>query len=73
VPQRLLAVERTSTITNTQPAGVQFSHPLAEQIKSDAPAGHMAHENLFREPVPAGPQHDAEEAPRRTSGRRSAA
>jgi len=69
-----LPFERTSTITNTQPAGVQFSHPLAEQTKSDAPAGHMAHENLFREPVPAaGPQHDAEAAPRRTSGRRSAA
>jgi hypothetical protein len=74
LPQRQLrCLERTSTITNTQPAGVQFSHPLAAQTKSDVPAGHMAHDNLFREPQPAAGQHEVEAAPRPTTGRRTAA
>jgi hypothetical protein len=62
-----------------------FSHPLAEQAHSDAPAHRMGHENLFHAPdfapgtalpdfdelVPASRQYNAR--PRRTTGRRTAA
>jgi hypothetical protein len=45
-------LERTLIITSTPPNDVQFSHPVAEQTHSGAPAMHeMAHKNLFREPA----------------------
>lgn len=79
-------LERTFIIDDTPPAGVQFSHPLAEQTHSSAPVRQAAPGNLFREPefAPGTPRPDAEEEPapvprqrdtrpRRTTRRRTAA
>jgi hypothetical protein len=59
-------LERTFIIDDTLPIGVQFSHPVAEQVRSNTSVSHMAHDGLFREPAFAdGTQHpsDGEQAP----------
>jgi hypothetical protein len=44
-------LERTFIIATTPPNGVQFSHPLAEQSRTNTPVRQdTAYENLFHEP-----------------------
>lgn len=84
---RTHCLERTFIITET-PNGVQFSHPLVEQVRGDTPArADAAYDNLFREPdfapgtppatfpepAPVRHRRDGRNHPPRTNRRRNAA
>lgn len=85
---RFHCLERTHIINDTQPAGVEFSHPIAEEARSEAPGGAMPYVALFREPefapgtvrpvvddepAPFRRRYDRGASPRRTTRRRAAA
>lgn len=47
---------------------MRFSHPFAEESRTDgAPVSPVAHENLFREPVPVQRRRENEVKTRRTA------